>query len=256
MPAVERLALRRLLPASFSIVGVARTEMDDEEFLQRMMKTVLDVRSDGEEGDGSDVRHVWDAFSGGFRYVAGDYSAPETFVRLREVLEELDRERGTAGNRLYYLATPARHVPDRGPGPGRPGSQQAAVGRGLRPHRHREALRAGREVGGRARPDRPRGVRRVAGVPHRPLPGEGDRPERPRPALRQRHLRAPVEPALRQPRADHGGRVARRGPSGQLLRAGGGAARHRPEPRHAGAGPHPHGAARPPSTPTASATRR
>ena len=38
MPAVERLALRRLLPASFSVVGVARTEMTEEGFLQRMMK--------------------------------------------------------------------------------------------------------------------------------------------------------------------------------------------------------------------------
>src|SRR3954447_22433781 len=62
MPAVERLALRRLLPASFSVVGVARTEMDDEEFLQRMTKTVLDVRSQDEGGEGDDVRHVWEAF--------------------------------------------------------------------------------------------------------------------------------------------------------------------------------------------------
>ncbi|HVF14061.1 MAG TPA: glucose-6-phosphate dehydrogenase [Acidimicrobiales bacterium] len=101
MPAVERLALRRLLPASFSIVGVARTEMTEQEFLQKMMKTLAE-----EGGQGDDVRHVWDAFAGGFRYVTGDYSSPETFVRLKEVLEELDRGRGTAGNRLYYLATP------------------------------------------------------------------------------------------------------------------------------------------------------
>ncbi len=112
IPAVERLALRRLLPASFSVVGVARTEMDDEEFLQRMTKAVLDERGQGDDGAGADdVRHVWDAFAGGFRYVTGDYSAPETFARLKEVLEELDRERGTAGNRLYYLATPPDTFP-------------------------------------------------------------------------------------------------------------------------------------------------
>ena len=105
MPAVERLALRRLLPASFSVVGVARTEMTEDEFLQRMMKAVAEEGAD-EGGAGDDVRHVWDAFAGGFRYVTGDYGSPDTFVRLKEILDELDRERGTAGNRLYYLATP------------------------------------------------------------------------------------------------------------------------------------------------------
>src|SRR3712207_8289830 len=35
MPAIERLALRRLLPGGFSVVGVARTEMDDEDFRDR-----------------------------------------------------------------------------------------------------------------------------------------------------------------------------------------------------------------------------
>ncbi len=108
MPAVERLALRRLLPASFSVVGVARSPMSDEEFLQRMMKAVA---SETGEGEGDDVRHVWDSFSGGVRYVAGDYTSPDTFVRLKEVLGDLDRDRGTAGNRLYYLATPPDMFP-------------------------------------------------------------------------------------------------------------------------------------------------
>jgi glucose-6-phosphate 1-dehydrogenase len=53
----------------------------------------------------------------------------------------------------------------------------------------------------------------------------------------------------RWPRAR--GRAPRR-----LLRDGRGAARHRPEPRHAGAGAHPDGAAGHRSTPRASATRR
>ncbi len=106
MPAVERLALRRLLPPSFSVVGVARTEMTDEEFLQRMMKTVAE-----EGGGGDDVRQVWETFAGGLRYVAGDYGSPDTFLRLKDVMDELDRERGTAGNRLYYLATPPDTFP-------------------------------------------------------------------------------------------------------------------------------------------------
>jgi glucose-6-phosphate 1-dehydrogenase len=102
MPAIEHLALRRLLPGGFSIVGVARTEMTDNDFLEHMRKAVDEGRTGDEDAD-----HVWQAFAdGGFRYVAGDYGAPETFAKLRDVLDEVDRTRGTSGNRLYYLATP------------------------------------------------------------------------------------------------------------------------------------------------------
>ena len=105
MPAIERLAQRQLLPGGFSVVGVARTEMDDEEFITRMRKAALDRAGD------EDLAQVWDAFTGGFRYIAGDYGSPDTFARLAQVLDELDRERGTSQNRLYYLATPPATFP-------------------------------------------------------------------------------------------------------------------------------------------------
>src|ERR687885_837308 len=72
MPAVERLALRRLLPGGFSVVGVARTEMDDDDFRERM-RTIVEASG----GGGDEAKHVWDAFTGGFRYVAGSYDDPD-----------------------------------------------------------------------------------------------------------------------------------------------------------------------------------
>ena len=83
MPAIERLALRRLLPPGFAVVGVARTEMNDDDFRERMKEL---VEKGG--GGGPEARHVWESFVGGFRYVAGDYDSPDTFDRLKEVLEE------------------------------------------------------------------------------------------------------------------------------------------------------------------------
>ncbi len=107
MPAIERLALRRLLPGGFSVVGVGRTPMSDDEFLERMRTLVAEGG-----GGGDEAAHVWDAFSGGgFRYVAGDYGDPATYAHLGRLFAELDRDRGTSGNRLYYLATPPATFP-------------------------------------------------------------------------------------------------------------------------------------------------
>jgi glucose-6-phosphate 1-dehydrogenase len=127
IPAIEALALRRLLPGGFSVVGVARTAMSDDAFRDNMREKVERFG-----GGGDEARHVWDAFVGGFRYVAGSYDDPDTYVRLRAVLEELDRDRGTAENRLYYLATPSAMFPLivgglAGEGLNRPTSREAFV---------------------------------------------------------------------------------------------------------------------------------
>jgi glucose-6-phosphate 1-dehydrogenase len=102
MPALRRLALRHELPSAFGVVGVARTESDDEGFRQRVLASV------GEADDGS---RAWTELVGTFRYIAGGYADPETFTRLEEILTELDERRGTRGNRLYYLATPPSIFP-------------------------------------------------------------------------------------------------------------------------------------------------
>ncbi|HZD64854.1 MAG TPA: glucose-6-phosphate dehydrogenase [Acidimicrobiales bacterium] len=117
LPALARLAERRALSSNVAVVGVARTRMDDEQFRELARKVVADHHP------------AWDRLVAGFRYVAGDYTSPETFDRLWDVLAEVDRDRGTAGNRLFYLATvPAlfgavaealgREEAGRPPGPG------------------------------------------------------------------------------------------------------------------------------------------
>ena len=49
---------------------------------------------------------VWDTLAAGMRYVGTEFDDDEGEDRVGRVLEELDAERGTGGNRLYYLAVP------------------------------------------------------------------------------------------------------------------------------------------------------
>jgi glucose-6-phosphate 1-dehydrogenase len=99
-PALYSLALRRLLPERFGIVGVARTEETDEEFRERMKHAVQEFGRDEFRDD------VWDWLAGGMRYVATDFADPGGQDRVVEALNELDEQRGTSGNRVYYLAVP------------------------------------------------------------------------------------------------------------------------------------------------------
>jgi len=94
LPALARLASRHALPSSFSVVGVARSELSDDEFRDRARKAAPDAGS------------AWEELCGSFRFVAGEYDHPDTFARLHEALDTLDRERGTGANRVHYLATP------------------------------------------------------------------------------------------------------------------------------------------------------
>jgi glucose-6-phosphate 1-dehydrogenase len=100
IPALYRLVQERLLPAEFAIVGLGRTEMSDEEFRERMKAAVAEF-SDSKSVD----EEVWRSFAQGLRFLPSDIRNAEDYGRLAAVLEEVDRGRGTQGNRLFYLST-------------------------------------------------------------------------------------------------------------------------------------------------------
>ena len=104
-PALYSLAFRRLLPEKFAIVGVARTEENDEEFKTRMKAAVQEFGRDEFRDD------VWDTLTSGLRYLSMDFADESGEDELAQTLVELDEERGTGGNRVYYLAIPPSVFP-------------------------------------------------------------------------------------------------------------------------------------------------
>ena len=135
--------------------------------------------------------------------------------------------------------------PDLLPGHRRPARRaQAVPSRGRRrAGRDREAVRHDAGRGRAAQPRRAVGPRRAAGLSHRPLPGQGDRPEHDGVPVRQRALRAGVEPQLHRPHRDHGRRGHRHRHPGRVLRQRRRSARPHPEPHAPAAVPRGHGAA-------------
>jgi glucose-6-phosphate 1-dehydrogenase len=99
-PALYSLAFRRLLPEKFAVVGVARTEESDEEFKARMKEAVQEYARDEFRDE------IWETLTEGLRYISMDFADERGEDELARTLAELDEERGTSGNRVYYLAIP------------------------------------------------------------------------------------------------------------------------------------------------------
>ena len=99
MPALYSLGVQQLLPPETTVVGVARSELSDDEFRARMR---AGVEAHGRFPVDDDV---WDGFARRLRYMSVPFNEPAGFRRLKALLEELDVEGGTRGNRLFYLAT-------------------------------------------------------------------------------------------------------------------------------------------------------
>jgi glucose-6-phosphate 1-dehydrogenase len=100
IPALYALAYRRLLPEHFAVVGVSRSEETTEGWSEATKEAVRQhARDEFRE-------HVWESLAEGMRYVSTDFADDRGEDEVAETLNQIDEERGTAGNRVYYLAVP------------------------------------------------------------------------------------------------------------------------------------------------------
>lgn len=104
VPALYRLSQEKLLPAEFAVVGFSRSAMSHDDFRSKMKDGVITF-SEAKRVD----EEVWRSFAQGIFYVPGDINNPDSYRRLSELLDQIDRERGTAGNRVFYLSTAPEH---------------------------------------------------------------------------------------------------------------------------------------------------
>jgi glucose-6-phosphate 1-dehydrogenase len=105
LPALYDLYVERRLPPNFTVVGFARRDLNDDT-----------VREGARESVEKFGRHkpsqrpaVWDSFAQGLFYVQSNFDDPEGYKKLAARLTEVDRERDTQGNRLYYLSAPPEY---------------------------------------------------------------------------------------------------------------------------------------------------
>src|SRR5215831_9555282 len=87
LPALYDLALEHPLPAGFSVVGFARRPFSDEQFREQALDS---------------INH----------YLQADFHDLKGYEKLGTLLNSIDHQRGTSGNRIFYLSTPPSQYPE------------------------------------------------------------------------------------------------------------------------------------------------
>jgi len=100
LPALYNLAADNLLPADFHLIGFGRSPLPDDEFRRTAASSIREFSRRAPE-DG-----IWNPIAERTRYLAGGYDEPAAFVRLRELIDGLERAAGRELQILCYISTP------------------------------------------------------------------------------------------------------------------------------------------------------
>jgi glucose-6-phosphate 1-dehydrogenase len=107
IPALYHLWRTHLLPHDFMIVALGRRDYTDETFREGLRESLAEY---------SRVLpidlSVCDELCERIVYHRCDFADPAGYASLAEMLDRIDEERGTRGNRLYYLATQPSAFPE------------------------------------------------------------------------------------------------------------------------------------------------
>jgi glucose-6-phosphate 1-dehydrogenase len=104
VPAVYNLALSRLLPSGFALVGVARRPKPD--FADDMRENVAKFSRRKPIEDAT-----WNELAKSISYVQGEFSDASTYASLSEEIARLEKERDAKLSRVFYLSVGPDQVP-------------------------------------------------------------------------------------------------------------------------------------------------
>ena len=106
LPALYNLRANGLLAKEFAVVGVTRKPKTHEQFREEQTRDVLEFSPTSVDSG------LWSELASSLYYVAGEFRDPDTYARLAALLPEVTRTHSTAGNVLFYMATPPEFFGD------------------------------------------------------------------------------------------------------------------------------------------------
>jgi glucose-6-phosphate 1-dehydrogenase len=98
-PALYNLAKSDLLSRDFAIIGTSRTSMTTEAFREQITQDMKSFATTEIESG------LWDWFLQRIYYIGGDVTDAGSYLKLKELIEQVDKDHRTKGNYFYYFAT-------------------------------------------------------------------------------------------------------------------------------------------------------
>jgi glucose-6-phosphate 1-dehydrogenase len=100
IPALYHLASLGYMPERFAVVGTARTPMTDDGFRDVVRNAIEEHLAEEHPAGPADYSKLLPFIY----YQSSDSTRPESFGALKAKLDQLDKDLGLQGNRLFYLA--------------------------------------------------------------------------------------------------------------------------------------------------------
>ncbi len=101
VPALFNLHLNKRLPARFMLLGVDRADYDSDMLADHYHQGVIRFSRNGAPAD-----DAWQEFKKTIRYVRSDINDPDSYTRLKTMLENYDLDWNDRSEKVFYLATP------------------------------------------------------------------------------------------------------------------------------------------------------
>ncbi|GAC1455958.1 MAG: glucose-6-phosphate dehydrogenase [Ktedonobacteraceae bacterium] len=107
LPTLAHLMHDHPLPESFCIVAYARKPLNDEQWRAMALESLSKYMPEDDKLDSEGQQ----AFAKKLFYCQGNLDEDAGYHKLSELLDKLDKEQDTKGNRIFYLSTPPEMDP-------------------------------------------------------------------------------------------------------------------------------------------------
>lgn len=105
IPAFFNLFLEGWMPENFAILGLGRSDFNDETYRKHLQEGLAEFSRSGPPDPDK-----WQPFQESISYLQSDINKPDSYKKLAKKLEEFDKSQGVKANRLFYLSVAPQFI--------------------------------------------------------------------------------------------------------------------------------------------------
>ncbi|MGZ5254702.1 MAG: glucose-6-phosphate dehydrogenase, partial [Flavitalea sp.] len=103
IPAFYNLYLDGWIPDHFAVIGLGRSDSDDQDFRDRLYEGLTEFSRSGKPSE-----EKWNKFQSNLFYMQSDINDESSYQRLSDKINELETAWGARANRMFYLSVAPR----------------------------------------------------------------------------------------------------------------------------------------------------